>query len=171
VYEQKQCGFCDLRSDDPAEFTNHMRAAHPQFFVSTVGPPERGLPLAGALIVAALFGGTCGLPLLLMANVEPIRELSAIPAYYLDALRDLGPFVLPAAALMGFFYPRLSYRWGLVLGWAMLSVSVLFVSASLLDPARNIAQLAYFATPVFVVVVMSAVAWAAAALRRRFRPG
>jgi hypothetical protein len=171
VQAERQCGFCDQRSSDPAEFTNHLRTAHPQFFASTVGPPERGLPLVGALTVAALFGGTCGLPVLLMANVEPIREPSAIPAYYLDALRDLGPFVIPAAALMGFFYPRLSFRWGLVLGWAMLALSAVFVSASLLDPAGNIAQVAYFATPIFLVLVMSAVAWAAAALRRRFRPG
>jgi hypothetical protein len=180
---EKRCAFCDYHSGDPSEFADHVRAAHPGFFESTTRPRQRGIPYEGGLrVFALLVGGFCGYVALLLPNIETAPTLRQIPAIYLDWLRTFGQFLIPLATLLAFFFPQRSYRWGLVIGWAMLPVSAFYTGLVLLgtllgpffgltDTAENlVAAFAYFAAPALLVGVLCAVAWAAAALRRRFRP-
>jgi hypothetical protein len=182
VYE-KRCAFCDYRSGDSAEFANHIRSAHPSFFKAKA-PRQRGFPYEGALTgFAYVVGGCCGFLALVMVDLERLPTASEIPAIYRNWFGGLGQFLVPMAALLAFLYPRRSYRWGLVIGWAMLPVSALYTGIALLgfvlspvfgftDSAESlVGATAYFAIPALLVTILCATGWLAAALRRRVKPG
>ena len=121
---------------------------------------------AGATLAALLLGFSM---LLLPNGISPDLD---VLTQFIGFDIAFGIYYVPIAVLLGYRFPRQSWRWGLVLGWPLFVVSALFVGLAF-SPWMTNGQARPTTTPAGAVLLMPAAfvpipalaAWAAARVR------